>query len=232
MWISIEWGRIAWQSGARLTRCEADVIKWYTYDVNVDLILDRAVRASLDADDVIKWYTYDVNVDLILTERWRRTRCWGRCYKMIHIWCECWPYRWQSGARLTRSVKDKVNIHIICVSFYNICLSIEWGASLDAEADVIKWYTYDVNVDLICWQSGARLTRCWGRCYKMIHIWCECWPYPWQSGARLTRCWGRCYKMIHIWCECWPYPSERWGLTRCWVRCYRSMIHIMMCIIV
>ena len=48
---------------------EADVIKWYTYDVNVDLILDRAVRASLDAEaDVIKWYTYMWMLTLSLTE--------------------------------------------------------------------------------------------------------------------------------------------------------------------
>ena len=56
---------------ARSVNAEADVIKWYheadLYDVHVDLILDRAVRALLDAEaDVIKWYTYDVNVDLIL----------------------------------------------------------------------------------------------------------------------------------------------------------------------
>ena len=50
------------------TDAEADVIKWYTYDVNVDLILSiEWVRAALDAEaDVIKWYTYDVNVDLII----------------------------------------------------------------------------------------------------------------------------------------------------------------------
>ena len=100
---------------------------------------------------------------LSLTERCARTRCWGRCYKMIHIWCECWPYPWQSGARLTRCWGRCYKIHIWC-ECYTLCLD-----------------------------SSERPHSMLSRIrYKMIHIWCECIPYPWQSGAHLTRCWGRC----------------------------------------